>query len=54
MFNAFDLMAVLTLDSSQYDKGLDDAGESAKGIGSKIGGALKTGRLRQAVRRSQG
>ena len=42
MFNAFDLMAVLTLDSSQYDKGLDEAGESAKGISSKIGGALKT------------
>ena len=42
MFNAFDLMAVLTLDSSGYDKGLDDASESAKGMGSKIGGALKT------------
>ncbi len=42
MFNAFDLMAVLTLDSSQYDKGLDEAGENAKGLGSKIGGALKT------------
>lgn len=40
--NAFDLMAVLRLDSSQYDQGLKDAGDEASSLGSKLGGALKT------------
>lgn len=34
--NVFDLVAKISLDSSEYDKGLDDASDKANGIGSKI------------------
>lgn len=37
---AFDLIAKLTLDSAEYDKGLDDAESKANGIGGKLGSAL--------------
>lgn len=37
----FDLVATLTLDSSGYEQGLDDAEKSANGFGSKLGGAAK-------------
>ena len=47
MFDIFDLVAKLTLDSSQYDKGLEDAEGNAKGFGSKLatglGNAAKIG-----------
>lgn len=36
----FDLVAKLTLDSSEYEKGLGDAQKEASGAGSKIGSAL--------------
>ena len=39
----FDLYAKLTLDSSEYEKGLDDAKNSASKIGSGIGTAFKAG-----------
>ena len=38
--NAFELFASLSLDKSDYDKGLDDAGNSASGLGDKIKGGL--------------
>lgn len=40
--NVFDLVAVLTLNKSDYEKGLNDAKDEASGIGSKIGSGLKT------------
>lgn len=41
--NLFDLVATLSLDTNQYDKGLNTAGEKAKSFGGKIGKALKGG-----------
>ena len=45
--DVFDLVAKLTLDSSQYDKGLEDGETKAKGFGSKLatglGNAAKIG-----------
>lgn len=43
--DVFDLSATLTLDTSKYETGLDGALGAAKGIGSKIGSALKTATL---------
>lgn len=40
--NLFTIFAMLTLDSSQYESGLDNAERSATSVGSKIGSALKT------------
>lgn len=40
--DVFDLFATISLDSSEYDKGLDSAESKAGGIGSKIGNALGT------------
>lgn len=34
--NVFDLVAKISLDSSEYDKGLDNASDKANGMGSKI------------------
>lgn len=39
----FDLFAKLTLDSSEYDQGLDDAKEKASGFGGTIKSAAKVG-----------
>ena len=39
----FELMAKLVLDTSQYDKGLDDSEKEAEGFGGKLKGALATG-----------
>ena len=39
--NVFELAAKLTLDSSQYDKGLTDSENKASGFGEKIGKAMK-------------
>lgn len=38
--NVFDLFAKLSLDSSEYDKGLDDAEKKANGFGSKFSNAM--------------
>lgn len=38
--DAFSLFAKITLDSSEFDKGLEKAENSAKGVGSKLGTAL--------------
>lgn len=43
--DVFDLSATLTLDTSKYESGLNGAAGMAKGIGSKIGSALKTATL---------
>ena len=43
--DVFDLSATLTLDTSKYEAGLNGAAGMAKGIGSKIGSALKTATL---------
>ena len=43
--DVFDLAATLTLDTSKYEAGLNGAAGMAKGIGSKIGSALKTATL---------
>lgn len=40
--DVFDLVAKLTLDSSEYDSGLDSAGSKASGFASKLGGGLAT------------
>ena len=40
--NVFDLTAKISLDSSEYDQGLNDAESRANGIGSKIGKGLST------------
>ena len=39
----FDLVAKISLDSSEYEKGLGDAGEKAKGLGDKLKTGLKAG-----------
>lgn len=39
----FDLMAKITLDTSEYEKGLDDSEKKADGFGSKLGSAVKKG-----------
>lgn len=41
--NVFELFAKLSLDSSEYEKGLDEARGEATGAGKGIGGALKSG-----------
>lgn len=41
--NVFDLFATLSVDSSEYDKGLDDAKEKGKGLGSALSTAMKVG-----------
>lgn len=41
--NLFDLAAKLTLDSSEYEKGLSDAEKKGSGFGSKLAGAVKVG-----------
>ena len=43
--DVFDLSATLSLDTSKYESGLNGAASMAKGIGSKIGTALKTATL---------
>jgi len=40
--DVLDLYAKISLDKSEYDKGLDEASEKSQGVGSKITGALKT------------
>ena len=40
--NVFDLFAKIGLDTSEYDKGLDEASGKASSFASKIGGGLKT------------
>lgn len=40
--NLFDLMATITLDTSQYEAGLDQSEEKAQSFGSKLGTGLKT------------
>lgn len=40
--DALSLVAYLTLDSKDYDKGLEDAGKSASSFGSKLKSGLKT------------
>ena len=39
----FDLVAKITLDTSEYEKGLDDSEKKADGFGSKLGSAVKKG-----------
>lgn len=39
--DVFDLVAKLTLDSSEYEKGLGNSEEKAKGFGSKVGKVMK-------------
>lgn len=39
----FDLSAKITLDSSEYEKGLSNAAASAKGFGGKLSSAMKVG-----------
>lgn len=39
----FDLVAKITLDSSEYEKGLDNSSEKAKGFGDKLKTAMKVG-----------
>lgn len=41
--NLFDLVAKITLDSSEYEKGLNNASEKAKGFGGKLQTAMKVG-----------
>lgn len=41
--NIFELFAILTLNSDQYNKGIDDAKEKAGGIGSALSTAAKVG-----------
>ena len=41
--NVFDLSAKLTLDTSEYEKGLSGAEKSASGIGGKLATAGKVG-----------
>ena len=40
--NLFELFAKLTLDSSEYEKGLDDAEKKGSSFGAKLGNGLKT------------
>lgn len=39
--DVFDLYAKIGFDSSEYDKGMDDAEKKAEGFGSKLGGVFK-------------
>lgn len=39
--NLFDLMVKITLDSDDYEKGLDDAGQKTESFASKLGSGLK-------------
>ena len=39
----FDLVAKITLDTSEYEKGLDDSEKKADGFGGKLGSAVKKG-----------
>lgn len=39
--NVFELVAKLGLDTSEYDKGLEQAGKTGQSFGSKVGGVLK-------------
>lgn len=41
--NLFDLVAKITLDSSEYEKGLSNASDTAKGFGGKLQTAMKVG-----------
>lgn len=41
--DVFDLVAKITLDSSEYDEELDNAGNKAKSFGSALGGAITGG-----------
>lgn len=41
--NLFDLVAKIMLDTSEYEKGLDDSEKKADGFGSKLGSAVKKG-----------
>lgn len=41
--NLFTLVAKLVLDSSEFDKGTDEAEQKAEGLGGKLKGALSTG-----------
>lgn len=41
--NLFDLAAKLTLDSSEFDKGVNDASEAGQSLGNKLASALGTG-----------
>lgn len=47
--SVFDLFAKIKLDSSEYDKGLDDAEKKGEGVGSKIAGGLATAGKAAAV-----
>lgn len=47
--SVFDLFAKIKLDSSEYDKGLDDAERKGEGVGSKIAGGLATAGKAAAV-----
>ena len=40
--DVFDLVAKISLDTSEYDSGLDSASQKTKSFGSKMGSALKT------------
>ena len=40
--NVFEIFAKLSLDSSQYDKEVEDAGKKAGKLGDLISGGLKT------------
>ena len=40
--DVFDLVASITLDSSEYEDGLNDASQTTKSFGKRMGGALKT------------
>ena len=39
----FNLVAKITLDTSEYEKGLDNSEKKADGFGSKLGSAVKKG-----------
>lgn len=43
--NVFELFAKLGLDTSEYDKGLDNSEKKASSFGSKLGGVLKGGAI---------
>lgn len=43
--NVFELFAKIGLDTSEYDKGLDDSEKKASSFGSKLGGVLKGGTI---------
>lgn len=41
--DVFDLMAKISVDTDEYDKGLEDAGTRGKSVASKIGSGIKAG-----------